>query len=164
MIKFHKLYAQVVLILFASVFTSLLFNQLRNNSLPFVKKKVEVVSVLKSTSFKNSEPSIIGIDLELAKKLFEENTLFVDARAEEFYNEGHIPNAICFDDFDLLIEKLENTIGMDDQFIVYCSDSDCGSSEDLSYELQSYGYNNILLFKGGWKEWTGANLNQIKNE
>ena len=164
MIKFHKLYAQVVLILFASVFTSLLFNQLRNNSLPFVKKKVEVVSVLKSTSSKNSEPSIIGIDLELAKKLFEENTLFVDARAEEFYNEGHIPNAICFDDFDLLIEKLENTIGVDDQFIVYCSDSDCGSSEDLSYELQSYGYNNILLFKGGWKEWTGANLNQIKNE
>ena len=46
----------------------------------------------------------------------------------------------------LLVEKLENTIGMDDQFIVYCSDSDCGSSEDLSYELQSYGYNNILLF------------------
>ena len=164
MIKFHKLYAQVVLILFASVFTSLLFNQLRNNSLPFVKKKVEVVSVLKSTSSKNSEPSIIGIDLELAKKLFEENTLFVDARAEEFYNEGHIPNAICFDDFDLLIEKLENTIGMDDQFIVYCSDSDCGSSEDLSYELQSYGYNNILLFKGGWKEWTDANLKQSKNE
>ena len=164
MIKFHKLYAQVVLILFASVFTSLLFNQLRNNSLPFVKKKVEVVSVLKSTSSKNSEPSLIGIDLELAKKLFEENTLFVDARAEEFYNEGHIPNAICFDDFDLLIEKLENTIGMDDQFIVYCSDSDCGSSEDLSYELQSYGYNNILLFKGGWKEWTDANLKQSKNE
>ena len=164
MIKFHKLYAQVVLILFASVFTSLLFNQLRDNSLPFVKTKVEVVSVLKSTSSKNSEPSIIGIDLELAKKLFEENTLFVDARAEEFYNEGHIPNAICFDDFDLLIEKLENTIGVDDQFIVYCSDSDCGSSEDLSYELQSYGYNNILLFKGGWKEWTDANLNQIRHE
>ena len=102
-----------------------------------MKKKVEVVSVLKSTSSVTSEPSIIGIDLELAKNLFEENTLFVDARAEEFYNEGHIPNAICFDDFDLLVEKLENTIGMDDQFIVYCSDSDCGSSEDLSYELQS---------------------------
>ncbi len=164
MIKLHKLYAQVVLILFASVFTSLLFNQLRNNSLPFVKTKVEVVSVLKSTSSKNSEPSIIGIDLELAKRLFEENTLFVDARAEEFYNKGHIPNAICFDDFDLLMEKLENTIGMDDQFIVYCSDSDCGSSEDLSYELQSYGYNKILLFKGGWKEWTDANLNQSKHE
>ena len=63
-----------------------------------------------------------------------------------------------------MVEKLENTIGFDDKFIVYCSDSDCGSSEDLSYELQSYGYNNILLFKGGWKEWTDANLIQAKYE
>ena len=162
--KLHNLYAQAAFIVFVSVFTSLLFNQLRNNTLPFMKIKVEVVSSLQSIKIKSSEPSITGIDLELAKKLFEENTLFVDARAEEFYNEGHIPNAICFDDFDLLVEKLENTIGMDDQFIVYCSDSDCGSSEDLSYELQSHGYNNILLFKGGWKEWTDANLIQAKYE
>ena len=164
MVRFHNLYIQVFYIVLVSVITSLLFNQVRNSPLPFMNKKVDVVSVLKSTSSKTSEPSIIGIDLELAEKLFEEKTLFVDARAEEFYNEGHIPNAICFDDFDLLLEKLENTIGMDDQFIVYCSDSDCGSSEDLSYELQSHGYNNILLFKGGWKEWTDANLIQTKYE
>ena len=164
MTRIHNLYVQVALIIFASVFTSLLFNQLRNKSLPFLRAKVEVVSSLPSLKAKSSGSHITGIDLELAKKLFEENTLFVDARAEEFYSEGHIPNAICFDDFDLLVEKLENTIGMDDQFIVYCSDSDCGSSEDLSYELQSYGYNNILLFKGGWKEWTDANLIQAKYE
>ena len=164
MIKIHNLYVQVAFIVFASVFTSLLFNQLRNKPLPFVREKVEVVSSLPSLKTKNSGSHITGINLELAKKLFEKNTLFIDARAEEFYNEGHIPNAICSDDFDVLVEKLENTIGMDDQFIVYCSDSDCGSSEDLSYELQSYGYNNILLFKGGWKEWTDANLIQAKYE
>lgn len=162
--RFQNLYIQVSYIVLVSVITSLLFNQVRESPLSLVKTKVEVVSVLKSTRSKTSEPSIIGIDLELAEKLFEEKTLFVDARAEEFYNEGHIPNAICFDDFDLLVEKLENTIDMDDQFIVYCSDSDCGSSEDLSYELQSHGYNNILLFKGGWKEWTDANLIQTKYE
>ena len=162
--KLHNLYAQITLIVLASVFTSLLFNQLRNKPLPFMREKVEVVSSLPSPKTKSSGSYITGINLELAKKLFEENILFVDARAEEFYEDGHIPNAICFDDFDLLVEKLENTIGMDDQFIVYCSDSDCGSSEDLSYELQSYGYNNILLFKGGWKEWTDANLIQAKYE
>ena len=164
MIKIHNLYVQVAFIVFASVFTSLLFNQLRNNALPFMKTKVEVVSSLQSITIKSSEPSITGIDLELAKKLFEKNTLFIDARAKEFYNEGHIPNAICSDDFDVLVEKLENAIGLDDQFVVYCSDSDCGSSEDLSYELQSFGYNNILLFKGGWKEWTDANLVQTTYE
>ena len=164
MSKFHNLYIQVAYIILASVFTSLLFNLLRNSPLSFIKKNVEVVSELQSISLKNSVPSITGIDLDLAKQLFEANTLFVDARAEENYNEGHIPDAICHDDFDLLVEKLENTIGMDDKFVVYCSDSDCGSSEDLSYELQSYGYNNILLFKGGWKEWTEANLIQTKYE
>ena len=91
---------------------------MRNNPLSFVKDKVDVISDLQSIILKSSEPSITGIDLGLAKQLFEENTLIVDARAEEFYNEGHIPNAICFDDFVLLVEKLENTIGMDDQFIV----------------------------------------------
>ena len=164
MTKIHNLYVQVAFIVFASVFTSLLFNQLRNKPLPFVREKVEVVSSLPSLKTKSSGSHITGINLELAKKLFEKNTLFIDARAEEFYNEGHIPNAICSDDFDVLVEKLEYAIGLDDQFVVYCSDSDCGSSEDLSYELQSYGYNNILLFKGGWKEWTDANLIQAKYE
>ena len=164
MSKFHNLYIQVGYIVLASVVTALLFNLLRNSPLSFVKKNVEVVSELQSISLKNSVPSITGIDLDLAKQLFEANTLFVDARAEENYHEGHIPDAICYDDFNLLVEQLENTIGMDDQFVVYCSDSDCGSSEDLSYELQSYGYNNILLFKGGWKEWIDANLIQTKYE
>ena len=164
MSKFHNLYMQVGYIVLASVVTSLLFNLLRNNPLSFVKDNVDVISDLQSIILESSEPSITGIDLGLAKQLFEENTLFVDARAEENYNKGHIPEAICHDDFDLLVEKLESIIGMDDQFVVYCSDSDCGSSEDLSYELQSYGYNNILLFKGGWKEWTDANLIQEKYE
>ena len=164
MTKIHNLYVQVVFIVLASVFTSLIFNQLRNKPLPFVREKLEVVSSLPSLKTKSSGSHITGINLELAKKLFEKNTLFIDARAKEFYNEGHIPNAICSDDFDVLVEKLESTIGLDDQFIIYCSDSDCGSSEDLSYELQSYGYNNILLFKGGWKEWTDANLIQAKYE
>ena len=84
MIKIHNLYVQVAFIVFASVFTSLSFNQFRKESLPFVKAKVEVVSSLPSLKSKSSGSHITGIDLELAKKLFEENTLFVDARAEEF--------------------------------------------------------------------------------
>ena len=94
--------------------------------------------------------------------MFDKNVLFIDARAEEFYNDGHIPNAICSDDFDSLVEQLEKKIEIDEQFVVYCSDSDCGSSEDLSYEFQSIGYSNILLFKGGWQEWVDADYPQVQ--
>ncbi len=164
MIKSQNLYAQVIYIIFFSAISSIIFNQLRSDPLAYIKKQVEVISNLENLMLPNSEPKITGIDLTIAKTLFDNNVLFIDARAEEFFNDGHIPNALCNDDFDLLVEQLDKLIELDERFVVYCSDSDCGSSEDLSYELQSIGYNNILLFKGGWKEWVDADFRQAKNE
>ena len=65
----------------------------------------------------NSEPKITGIDLTIAKTLFDNNVLFIDARAENF-NDGHIPNALCNDDFDLLVEQLDKLIELDERFVV----------------------------------------------
>ena len=148
MIKSHNLYAQVFYIIFFSAISSILFNQLRSDPLSYIKKQVEVISNLENLMLPNTEPKITGIDLTIAKTLFDNNVLFIDARAEEFFNDGHIPNALCNDDFDLLVEQLEKLIELDERFVVYCSDSDCGSSEDLSYELQSIGYNNISVGVG----------------
>ena len=84
--------------------------------------------------------------------------LFVDARAEEYLLEGFIPGAIAADDVEILSEKINTLIGLDKGFVIYCSDDDCGSSEELAYELQDIGFNNILVFKGGWRSWTDAGL------
>ena len=162
--ELHNLYSQITYIVFLSTSVSIVFNQLRSNPLAYVKQKVEVISNLENLQTESSEPTITGIDIKIAKELFDKNVLFIDARAEEFYNDGHIPNAICSDDFDSLVEQLEKKIEIDEQFVVYCSDSDCGSSEDLSYEFQSIGYSNILLFKGGWQEWVDADYPQVQNE
>ena len=48
--------------------------------------------------------------------------------------------------------------------MIYCSDDDCGSSEELAYELQDLGFSNILVFKGGCRSWTDAGLEIKKNE
>ena len=178
--ELRNLYSQITYIVFLSTSVSIVFNQLRSNPLAYVKQKVEVISNLENLQTESSEPTITGIDIKIAKELFDKNVLFIDARAEEFYNDGHIPNAICSDDFDSLVEQLEKKIEIDkltrymcieqkkieidEQFVVYCSDSDCGSSEDLSYEFQSIGFSNILLFKGGWQEWVDADYPQVQNE
>ena len=162
--ELRNLYSQITYIVFLSTGVSIVFNQLRSNPLAYVKQKVEVISNLENLQTESSEPTITGIDIKIAKELFDKNVLFIDARAEEFYNDGHIPNAICSDDFDSLVEQLEKKIEIDEQFVVYCSDSDCGSSEDLSYEFQSIGFSNILLFKGGWQEWVDADYPQVQNE
>ena len=48
--------------------------------------------------------------------------------------------------------------------MIYCSDDDCGSSEELAYELQDLGFSNILVFKGGWRSWTDSGFEIEKNE
>ena len=88
--------------------------------------------------------------------LFDKKVLFVDARAEEYLAEGIIPGAVFSDDNEILSGKIYDLVGYDKGFVVYCSDDDCGSSEQLAYELQDLGFMNIFVFKGGWKEWTGA--------
>ena len=57
-----------------------------------------------------------------------------------------------------LVYQIEDFIDYNNGFVVYCSDDDCGSSEDLAYQLQDQGFTNIYLFKGGWKQWTKNNL------
>jgi 3-mercaptopyruvate sulfurtransferase SseA len=94
----------------------------------------------------------------MAKDLYTNGKLFVDARAIEYFKQGHIPGSVANDDIDALASAIDSRIGQNVAFIIYCSDDDCGSSEDLAYELQDLGFMNILVFKGGWKDWTGAGL------
>ena len=104
------------------------------------------------------EPQIREVDLKSAMEFHKSGILFVDARAEEYLANGVIPGAISNDDVDALVETIDYLIGYEKGFVIYCSDDDCGSSEDLAYDLQSYGFSNIFVFKGGWKSWTDAGL------
>jgi 3-mercaptopyruvate sulfurtransferase SseA len=90
--------------------------------------------------------------------------LFVDARAEEYLQDGFIPGSVANDDVDALSQAIDELIGFDTGFVIYCSDDDCGSSEELAYTLQGYGFSNILVFQGGWKAWTEAELPIEYNE
>ena len=154
----HQIYLYIVI----SIICSMSFNILRSNSIGLIAKdllKVESVEEFNT----NDSQGIIEISLEIAKDLFDKNILFIDARAEEYFLEGHIPGAICNDDFDQLINDIDNRIINNDFFVVYCSDDDCGSSEELAYQLSDQGYLNIYLFKGGWKQWTENSLPSSKN-
>ena len=149
---------QIYIYITLSLLISFCVNILRTESLAFIAvplKKIEDITQIENSSL---QPQIREISIDVAERLFSDSVLFIDARAEENYLEGHIPNSICNDDFDSLIIQVEDIIANNDGFVVYCSDDDCGSSEDLSYQLQDQGFTNIYLFKGGWKQWTENNL------
>ena len=150
----NQIYIYVALSLFISFFV----NILRTDSLPYIAiplGKIEDIAQIENSSL---QPQIREISIDVAERLFSDSVLFVDARLEEFYLEGHIPNSICSDDFNSLVIQVEDLVDYNSGFVVYCSDDDCGSSEDLAYQLQDQGFTNIYLFKGGWKQWIENDL------
>ena len=150
----NQIYIYVALSLFISFFV----NILRTDSLPYIAiplGKIEDIDQIENSSL---QPQIREISIDVAERLFSDSVLFIDAREEEYYIEGHIPNSICNDDFDSLVYQIEDFVTYNNGFVVYCSDDDCGSSEDLAYQLQDQGFTNIYLFKGGWKQWVENNL------
>jgi len=149
---------QIYFYLTISFITSFVINLSRTNTLPIIADPLEKIENIEQINEKMANPIIREISIDIAKDLFDQNMLFVDARTEEYYKEGHIPKAVCNDNLDLLITKMEEHISIDDGFIVYCSDDDCGSSEELAYLLQEQGFSKIYLFKGGWKQWVDNNL------
>ena len=149
---------QIYIYIALSLFISFFVNILRTDSLPYIATPLEKIEDIAQIENSSLQPQIREISIDVAERLFSDSVLFIDAREEEYYIEGHIPNSICNDDFDSLVYQIEDFITYKNGFVVYCSDDDCGSSEDLAYQLQDQGFTNIYLFKGGWKQWTKNNL------
>ncbi len=155
---------QLTFFITVSILAGFISNLVRTDAISWMAEPIKVVNNVNDVLLTLLEPEIREIDLEMAKSLHKTGLLFVDARAEEYLSDGIIPGAIANDDVGLLSEQIEFLIGYEKGFVIYCSDDDCGSSEELAYELQDFGFMNIFVFKGGWKSWTDAGLEIEINE
>ncbi len=155
---------QVTFFITVSILAGFISNLVRTDAISWMAEPIKVVNNVNDVLLTLLEPEIREIDLEMAKSLHKTGLLFVDARSEEYLSDGIIPGAVANDDVGLLSEQIEFLIGYEKGFVIYCSDDDCGSSEELAYELQDFGFMNIFVFKGGWKSWTDAGLEIEINE
>jgi rhodanese-related sulfurtransferase len=105
-------------------------------------------------------PNMEMISLAQAKELLDSHdALFIDARHEFDYQEGHINGAvnIPLKKFDIHITPL-NKISKDKLLVVYCDGAECNSSIELTVKLIESGFTNVKVFFGGWQEWNSAKL------
>jgi rhodanese-related sulfurtransferase len=100
------------------------------------------------------------IDADEAVRIFRQgNALFIDARHEDEFNEGHIKGAIS-----LPLRTLETNpalvrgFGKGTLIVTYCSGERCALSIDLGERLASMGFTNVKVFFSGWLEWQKRNL------
>lgn len=81
--------------------------------------------------------------------------LFVDARDEWDYHEGHIKGAVNvpFEGDEQIYLDFIAATAKDQVMVVYCNGADCDLSLYLARNLQYDGFTNTNIFFGGWSDW-----------
>jgi len=111
----------------------------------------------------------IEIDSDSAEQLHKQGTLFLDARRSSVYKEGHIKGARSFPVWESDIDARVKTFfedGRDQRapIVVYCSGGDCEDSHMLSEKLYFVGFDNALVYKGGFPDWQKRGLPVSKGD
>jgi len=90
--------------------------------------------------------------------------VILDARAPSAYADGHIPGAINipYDKLPDYLDVLETSAAPNEKVICYCWSPTCDFSDQLATELKLMGYENVLVFTGGWDHWTAAGYDTEK--
>lgn len=119
-------------------------------------------TIITEISMVNSQviqPIIEHIDLKEVKRLFDEGkAIFLDARPEFKYIEGHIKGAFSLSAsrFAVQYEQIKDKIKKDDILVVYCSSVTCRLSNTVANNLKEKGFTNLKVFTNGWNSWEEA--------
>jgi rhodanese-related sulfurtransferase len=99
----------------------------------------------------------IQVQIAKVKALFDAKAgTIIDAREPNDYREGHIPGAINlpYDEVVTDPERLEKFDPEGKPIIVYCGGGTCELSMNLGFALVNAGKKRVLVFMGGWPEWS----------
>jgi rhodanese-related sulfurtransferase len=105
----------------------------------------------------------VAISGEQALSLQGQGIPFLDARRTAVYLEGHIAGArslpVWESTVDDGIKKLyEEGYDVNAPLVVYCSGGDCEDSHMLAERLHRFGFNNALVYTGGFPDWEKRGL------
>lgn len=139
---------RALLIVLAAIAAAGLFNGLRPMPMPWVwRPPPPLAPVLDDTQL-------------LQDALSRPETVLVDARADFFYEMGHIPGAINMPLDDHNSESLaawKRTLPPGATIIVYCSDSLCPMAAQLAEKMMALGL-APKIFKPGFDAWEEMGL------
>jgi len=83
----------------------------------------------------------------------------IDSRKKAEYLKGHIEGAVSMLNTDMTEDDLAELVpDRDTTILFYCNGERCLRSTDAIRKAQSWGYTNLVWFRGGWKEWSSKQL------
>ena len=160
---------QIISLILLSIFFGLVRNYFLDEQLTLIKEKrvLDVVEIRTDNKGEFSfelpenltEPLIV--DVEIVEYLRMKNqSIIIDARDEEDYNNGRILSSInipydYYEEFEFQLDGID----LEKILIIYCSGGKCSLSIDLAdYLMLDRGFFNVFVYEGGWLEWIEKGL------
>lgn len=155
--KWLRAFLESVAILLISAALGLTVNYFRPHGLPLATHPSPEAGPTPTESGGES----LSIPIEDAEALFYTQTaVFVDARPEELYRQGHIHGAsnLPSNELEDRLPEVMAAVPLDAPIITYCDGAGCNSSKEVAFALMDNGYTNVRVLVNGWTVWQEANL------
>lgn len=118
---------------------------------------MKIRDLLTEKRLHNLEEMVAELTLEELKLKIDEGEIFnlVEVSNQSDFNQGHIPGAVNIP-LNTLRETADQKFRKYEQIVVYCRESSSSVGITSARILQSLGFSNVLLFRGGKKAWQEA--------
>ncbi|MFZ1200588.1 MAG: rhodanese-like domain-containing protein [Desulfobacterales bacterium] len=146
---------QVPLLVITACVIGIAVNSLRPDRLALVGDWSE------QARFADAAGESLVIGLDEAAGLFERQAvLFLDARPQNQYAEGHVRGALSlpWQEVDRYFMELTERLESASTIIIYCNGESCDLSHELALFLKEIGYKNVRVLINGWTVWQQAGL------
>jgi rhodanese-related sulfurtransferase len=149
----QKTIKEIIILVAVSVALALVVNTLSPKGIGLVGQWDIAKGVISASPAGDAAGRLEEIDsVARAKDLFDkEDVLFVDARSQNDYENGHIPGAVSLPvgQFEERIESFLNRYPLAQPIVTYCSGRTCEDSHDLAQFLSDLGFTNVRIFIDG---------------
>jgi rhodanese-related sulfurtransferase len=98
------------------------------------------------------------VNLAQAYALFQQGSLFIDARPADEFNELHVPKSLNITP-DMVEAGLAETVAdlaREREIVVYCGQVSCDLALKVAERLQALGFTRVTAFVGGFRAWDEA--------
>jgi rhodanese-related sulfurtransferase len=101
------------------------------------------------------------VSLDEARRIVESGThIILDARPPADFAAGHLAGAFSVpsEEMEKYLPAVMPMLTREQAIMTYCSGHECDESLKLSQHLLQNGFTNVVLFVGGFTDWTAAKL------
>ena len=153
----HKTIKEIIILVGVSLTLALVVNTFSPRGIALVGQWDIAKGVISANPSEVAEGKPAEIDsVARAKDIFDkEDVIFVDARSQNDYENGHIPGAVSLPvgQFEERIEFFLNRYSPEQPIVTYCSGRTCEDSHNLAQFLSDLGFTNVRIFIDGFPGW-----------